>query len=100
MYTVIQSLTADGRDRGLDYKLSGFHVPPGSWDAQVQAWVGSRLQNSGEMPQEALLPSSSGLVDGTAMQVLVPGSRFPARAVAPAGRLRASQHTLPAMYIH
>lgn len=35
MYTVIQSLTADGRDRGLDYKLSGFHVPPGSPDAQV-----------------------------------------------------------------
>lgn len=35
MYTVIQSLTKDGRDRGLDYKISGFHVPPGSWDAQV-----------------------------------------------------------------
>ena len=35
LYTVIQSLTADGRDRGLDYKLSGFHVPPGCWDAQV-----------------------------------------------------------------
>jgi ureidoacrylate peracid hydrolase len=34
-YTVIQSLTQDGRDRGLDYKMSGFHVPPGSWDAQV-----------------------------------------------------------------
>lgn len=27
----------DGRDRGLDYKISGFHVPPGSWDAQVPA---------------------------------------------------------------
>lgn len=37
LYTVIQSLTADGRDRSLDYKLSGFHVPPGSWDAQVRA---------------------------------------------------------------
>ncbi|GBF97518.1 isochorismatase [Raphidocelis subcapitata] len=35
IYTVIQSLTADGRDRSLDYKLSGFHVPPGCWDAQV-----------------------------------------------------------------
>lgn len=35
LYTVIQSLTADGRERGLDYKLSGFHVPPGCWDAQV-----------------------------------------------------------------
>ena len=35
MYTVIQSLTADGRDQSLDYKISGFHVPPGSFDAQA-----------------------------------------------------------------
>ena len=35
MYTVIQSLTADGRDQSLDYKISGFHVPPESFDAQV-----------------------------------------------------------------
>jgi ureidoacrylate peracid hydrolase len=35
LYTVIQSLTADGRDRSLDYKISGFHVPPGSADARV-----------------------------------------------------------------
>eukprot|EP01023_Acetabularia_acetabulum_P042077 TRINITY_DN4129_c0_g1_i2.p1 TRINITY_DN4129_c0_g1~~TRINITY_DN4129_c0_g1_i2.p1 ORF type:complete len:261 (-),score=25.52 TRINITY_DN4129_c0_g1_i2:391-1074(-) len=35
IYTVIQSLTKDGRDRSLDYKISGFHVPPNSWDAQV-----------------------------------------------------------------
>jgi ureidoacrylate peracid hydrolase len=35
MYTVIESLTKDGRDRSLDYKISGFNVPRGSWDAQV-----------------------------------------------------------------
>ncbi|KXZ54526.1 hypothetical protein GPECTOR_4g591 [Gonium pectorale] len=35
MYTVIQSLTHDGRDRSRDYVISGFHVPPGSWDAQL-----------------------------------------------------------------
>jgi ureidoacrylate peracid hydrolase len=35
LYTVIASLTRDGRDRSLDYKISGFHVPPGSHDAQV-----------------------------------------------------------------
>eukprot|EP01024_Parvocaulis_polyphysoides_P016887 TRINITY_DN17485_c1_g2_i3.p2 TRINITY_DN17485_c1_g2~~TRINITY_DN17485_c1_g2_i3.p2 ORF type:complete len:230 (-),score=5.97 TRINITY_DN17485_c1_g2_i3:77-766(-) len=35
IYTVIQSLTKDGRDRSMDYKISGFHVPPNSWDAQV-----------------------------------------------------------------
>jgi ureidoacrylate peracid hydrolase len=35
MYTVIESLTKDGRDRSLDYKITGFNVPKGSWDAQV-----------------------------------------------------------------
>jgi ureidoacrylate peracid hydrolase len=35
MYTVIESLTADGRDRSLDYKITGFNVPKGSMDAQV-----------------------------------------------------------------
>jgi len=35
IYTVIESLTADGRDRSLDYKISGFNVPRGSPDGQV-----------------------------------------------------------------
>jgi ureidoacrylate peracid hydrolase len=35
MYTVIESLTRDGRDRSLDYKITGFHVPKGAWDAKV-----------------------------------------------------------------
>jgi ureidoacrylate peracid hydrolase len=35
LYTVIESLTPDGRDRSLDYKISGLHVPKGSWNAQV-----------------------------------------------------------------
>ena len=35
MYTVIESLTRDGRDRGLDYKITGFNVPRGSWDGKV-----------------------------------------------------------------
>jgi len=35
LYTVIESLTADGRDRSLDYKISGFNVPKDSLDAQV-----------------------------------------------------------------
>jgi ureidoacrylate peracid hydrolase len=34
-YTVIESLTADGRDRSLDYKITGFNVPKGSYDARV-----------------------------------------------------------------
>jgi len=35
MYTVIESLTLDGRDRSLDYKITGFNVPKGSRDARV-----------------------------------------------------------------
>ena len=34
-YTVVESMTADGRDRSLDYKITGFHVPKGSPDAAM-----------------------------------------------------------------
>jgi ureidoacrylate peracid hydrolase len=55
LYTVIQSLTQDGRDRGLDYKISGFHVPPGSVDAQV-------LPQMAPLPDEIVLPKTSSSV--------------------------------------
>src|SRR5208282_6614554 len=35
MYTLIRNLTRDGRDRSLDYKITGFSVPPDSWDGQM-----------------------------------------------------------------
>jgi ureidoacrylate peracid hydrolase len=35
IYTVIESLTLDGRDLGLDYKISGLFCPRGSHDARV-----------------------------------------------------------------
>lgn len=35
MYTTIEALTKDGRDLSLDYKITGFNVPKGSWDAKV-----------------------------------------------------------------
>lgn len=35
LYTTIESLTLDGRDRSLDYKITGFNVPRGSWDGKV-----------------------------------------------------------------
>lgn len=35
LYTVIESLTKDGRDRSLDYKITGFNVPKGSRDGRV-----------------------------------------------------------------
>src|SRR6516225_2523915 len=34
-YSVIENMTRDGRDRSLDYKISGIDVPRGSWDAQI-----------------------------------------------------------------
>ena len=39
IYTVIENLTKDGRDRSLDYKLSGIFVAKSSWEAQVLAEV-------------------------------------------------------------
>jgi nicotinamidase-related amidase len=35
IYTVIENLTQDWRDRSLDYKLSGFNIAKGSWEARV-----------------------------------------------------------------
>ena len=35
IYTVMENLTRDGRDRSLDYKLSGFNIPKGSIGGQV-----------------------------------------------------------------
>lgn len=52
LFTVIQSLTRDGRDRGLDYKISGMHVPPGSPDARP-------LDEVAPGPDELVLPKST-----------------------------------------
>ena len=35
VYAAVENLTRDGRDRSLDYKISGIDVPRGSWDARV-----------------------------------------------------------------
>jgi len=37
LHTIIESLTADGRDRSLDHKLSDMHLPKGSAQAQIIA---------------------------------------------------------------
>jgi ureidoacrylate peracid hydrolase len=55
MYTVIQSLTRDGRDRSLDYKITGFNVPPGSWDARV-------IDAIAPEPDEMVIPKTSSSV--------------------------------------
>lgn len=35
IYTVVECLTVDGRDRSLDYKISGIFAAKGSWEAEV-----------------------------------------------------------------
>jgi ureidoacrylate peracid hydrolase len=35
IFTTIESLTLDGRDRSLDYKISGIFAAKGSWQAQM-----------------------------------------------------------------
>lgn len=55
MYTTIESLTLDGRDRSLDYKITGFNVPKGSWDGKV-------LDQIAPGDDEIVLPKSSSSV--------------------------------------
>jgi ureidoacrylate peracid hydrolase len=55
LYTVIESRTADGRDRSLDYKITGFNVPKGSFDAQV-------VQELAPGEDEMLFPKTSSSV--------------------------------------
>lgn len=55
MYTTIESLTLDGRDRSLDYKITGFHVPKGSWDGKV-------LDEIAPQGDEIVLPKTSSSV--------------------------------------
>jgi ureidoacrylate peracid hydrolase len=52
MYTVIRNLTQDGRDRSLDYKITGFNVPPGSWDGEV-------IDAIKPAPDEIVIPKTS-----------------------------------------
>ncbi|MFT4961868.1 MAG: ureidoacrylate peracid hydrolase, partial [Paracoccaceae bacterium] len=55
MYTTIESLTLDGRDRSLDYKITGFNVAKGSWDGKV-------LDQIVPLEDEIVLPKSSSSV--------------------------------------
>jgi nicotinamidase-related amidase len=52
IHTVIASLTADGRDRSLDYKRCGLGFPPGSAEARV-------IDELAPLPDELVLPKSS-----------------------------------------
>jgi len=55
LYTVIESLTADGRDRSLDYKITGFNVPKGSRDAEM-------VDELAPLADEIVIPKTSSSV--------------------------------------
>mmetsp|Transcript_19588 Transcript_19588/g.31094 ORF Transcript_19588/g.31094 Transcript_19588/m.31094 type:complete len:217 (-) Transcript_19588:140-790(-) len=65
LFTVIENLTLDGRDRSLDYKISGFNVPRGSWEAQVIAPIEPSID-------EIVLPkTSSGVFNSTMIEYVL-----------------------------
>lgn len=65
VYTVIEALTKDGRDRSLDHKLSDILVPKGSPLAET-------LPEAGRQEDDILLPkTSSGVFNSTVLDYLL-----------------------------
>jgi nicotinamidase-related amidase len=59
VYTIIESLTKDGRDRSLDHKLSNIHLPKGHPDARV-------IEDITPAEDDIVLPkTSSGVFNST-----------------------------------
>ena len=59
LHTIIESLTADGRDRSLDHKLSDMHLPKGSYPAGI-------IDELAASENEVILPkTSSGVFNST-----------------------------------
>lgn len=59
LHTIIESLTADGRDRSLDHKLSNMHVPKGAPEGAIIAPL-TPVENEIVLPK-----TSSGLFNST-----------------------------------
>ena len=55
IHTIIECLTLDCRDRGLDYKISGIHAAKGSWQAQV-------IDELAPLENEIVIPKTSSSV--------------------------------------
>lgn len=65
VFTVMENLTLDGRDRSLDYKLSNFFIARGSKDAQVIPQLAPRRD-------EMVIPkTSSSLFNSTNFEYLM-----------------------------
>ena len=65
LHTIIESLTADGRDRSLDHKLSDMHLPKGSAQAQVIAEL-TPIENEIVLPK-----TSSGVFNSTSIDYVL-----------------------------
>ncbi|WFU31455.1 cysteine hydrolase [Bradyrhizobium brasilense] len=65
IYTRIENLTKDGRDRSLNYKIVGFNVPKGSWDGKVIDEIAPRDD------EIVLAKSSSGVFVSTNIDYLL-----------------------------
>ena len=65
IYTVIESYTADGRDRSLDHKISRLHFAKGSWGARVIDAVGPQRD-------EIIIPkTASGVFNATNIEYVL-----------------------------
>jgi nicotinamidase-related amidase len=65
IYTVIENLTEDGRDRSLDYKLSDFNFAKGSWESRV-------VEEIAPEGDEIVLPkTSSSVFNSTTLDYLL-----------------------------
>jgi ureidoacrylate peracid hydrolase len=65
IFTVIESLTRDGRDRSLDHKISRLHFPKGSWEAKVIADVAP-------LDDEIMIPkTASGIFNATNIEYVL-----------------------------
>jgi len=55
LFTTVECYTLDGRDRSLDYKVSGIFFAKGSWEAQV-------VDELKPLPNEIVIPKTSSSV--------------------------------------
>ena len=70
IYTIIESLTFDGRDRSLDYKISGLFAAKGSWEAEV-------IDELRPDPNDIIIPkTSSSLFNSTNFEYVLRNLRI------------------------
>ena len=70
MYTVVESLTLDGRDRSLDYKISGIFAAKGSREAEV-------IDELRPDPNDIIIPkTSSSLFNSTNFEYVLRNLRI------------------------